>query len=223
MAVNKAQVNIYRNYSNQRFLDNEINIDLSEKKTYLIIKRFFDIILSLIGLILAMPIILITAIAIKLESEGPVFFLQERTGLNGKTFKIIKLRSMRVDAEKNGPQWAQKNDSRVTKVGKFIRKTRIDELPQLINVLKGDMSILGPRPERPVFVKQFSKEIPGFEKRLLVKPGLTGWAQVNGGYDITPEEKLKYDLHYINNMSLLLDLKIILKTIKVVLTGEGAR
>jgi exopolysaccharide biosynthesis polyprenyl glycosylphosphotransferase len=223
MAVNKAQVNIYRNYSNQRFIDNEINIDLSEKKTYLIIKRFFDIILSLIGLILAMPIILITAIAIKLESEGPVFFLQERTGLNGKTFKIIKLRSMRVDAEKNGPQWAQKNDSRVTKVGKFIRKTRIDELPQLINVLKGDMSILGPRPERPVFVKQFSKEIPGFEKRLLVKPGLTGWAQVNGGYDITPEEKLKYDLHYINNMSLLLDLKIILKTIKVVLTGEGAR
>lgn len=130
---------------------------------------------------------------------------------------------MGVNAEKNGAQWATKNDPRVTKVGAFIRKTRIDELPQLFNVLKGDMSLIGPRPERPMFTAQFNEEIPGFIDRLQVKPGITGWAQVNGGYDITPREKLELDRYYINNMSFWLDLKIILKTIKVCITGDGAR
>ena len=134
-----------------------------------------------------------------------------------------KLRSMRTDAEKFGAQWAEKNDPRITKVGKFIRKTRIDEIPQLFNILKGDMSIIGPRPERPEFTQEFNEEIPGFINRLAVKPGLTGWAQINGGYDITPQEKLVEDIYYIENRSILLDFKIILKTVKVVLTGHGAR
>lgn len=172
---------------------------------------------------MTLPLIVIFGILIKLESEGPIFFRQERVGQHGKYFYVIKLRSMKDDAEKNGAQWAERDDPRVTKVGKFIRKTRIDELPQLWNVLKGDMSLIGPRPERPMFTAQFNNQIPVFVERLIVKPGLTGWAQVNGGYDITPREKLKYDLYYINNMNLLLDLKIILLTIKVVFTGNGAR
>lgn len=172
---------------------------------------------------MTLPLIVILGILIKLESEGPIFFRQERVGQHGKYFYVIKLRSMKDDAEKNGAQWAERDDPKVTKVGKFIRKTRIDELPQLWNVLKGDMSLIGPRPERPMFTAQFNNQIPVFVERLIVKPGLTGWAQVNGGYDITPREKLKYDLYYINNMNLLLDLKIILLTIKVVFTGNGAR
>lgn len=167
-------------------------------------------------------------IAIKLETPGPAFFyLQERVGLNGKYFKVIKLRSMLIDAEKKWcPMGYKKNDKRVTKkIGSFIRKkTRIDEIPQLINVLKGEMSLVGPRPERPVFTAQFNEEIPGFINRLLVKPGLTGWAQVNGGYEITPKEKkLELDLYYIRELSVWLDLKIIMKTVNVVLTGDGAR
>lgn len=192
-------------------------------KLYRYIKRFFDVFLSLLALPIAIPIMLIFASIIKLETPGPAFFLQERVGLNGKYFKVIKLRSMGVNAEKNGAQWAKKNDPRVTKVGAFIRKTRIDELPQLFNVLKGDMSLIGPRPERPVFTAQFNEEIPGFIDRLQVRPGITGWAQVNGGYDITPRKKLELDRYYINNMSFFLDLKIILKTIKVCITGDGAR
>lgn len=192
-------------------------------KIYPYFKRFFDIVFSIIGLILATPLIIIFGIMIKLESQGPIFYRQERVGLNGKYFYITKLRSMKIDAEKNGAQWAEKNDPRVTKVGKFIRKTRIDELPQLWNVLKGDMSLIGPRPERPMFTAQFNMEIPGFVNRLKVKPGLTGWAQVNGGYEISPKEKLKYDLFYIENMNFMLDVKIILLTVKVVLTGNGAR
>jgi exopolysaccharide biosynthesis polyprenyl glycosylphosphotransferase len=195
----------------------------TDVKLYPYVKRFFDVFLSLIALPIAIPIILIFAVIIKLETPGPAFFMQERVGLHGKYFKVIKLRSMGVNAEKNGAQWATKNDSRVTKVGAFIRKTRIDELPQLFNVLKGEMSLIGPRPERPIFTAQFNEEIPGFIDRLQVKPGITGWAQVNGGYDITPREKLELDLYYINNMSFLLDLKIILKTIKVCITGDGAR
>ncbi|WPZ20157.1 sugar transferase [Geobacillus subterraneus] len=168
-------------------------------KYYPYVKRFLDILLSLLALPIAIPIILIFAVIIKLETPGPAFFLQERVGLHGKYFKVIKLRSMGVNAEKNGAQWATKNDPRVTKVGAFIRKTRIDELPQLFNVLKGDMSLIGPRPERPMFTAQFNEEIPGFIDRLQVKPGITGWAQVNGGYDITPREKLELDCYYINN------------------------
>ncbi|MBZ9536592.1 sugar transferase, partial [Cytobacillus oceanisediminis] len=163
------------------------------------------------------------AVLIRIDSPGSPFYVQSRVGKNGKCFNLIKLRSMRMDAEKDGEKWAEVNDPRITKIGAFIRKTRIDELPQLFSVLKGDMSIIGPRPERPSFTAQFSKEIKGFSNRLLVKPGLTGLAQVNGGYDITPKEKLKYDLQYINNVTFFLEMKILLKTIKVVLTGEGAR
>jgi exopolysaccharide biosynthesis polyprenyl glycosylphosphotransferase len=224
-------VGVSSNKKNNFFQEYAIAIDTqyiirnqkANVKYYPYIKRFLDILLSLLALPIAIPIILIFAIIIKLETPGPAFFLQERVGLHGKYFKVIKLRSMGVNAEKNGAQWATKNDPRVTKVGAFIRKTRIDELPQLFNVLKGDMSLIGPRPERPMFTAQFNEEIPGFIDRLQVKPGITGWAQVNGGYDITPREKLELDRYYINNMSFWLDLKIILKTIKVCLTGDGAR
>lgn len=192
-------------------------------KVYFALKRVFDILFSVIALICSSPIILIIAIAIKLETPGPAFFIQERVGLNGKYFNVIKIRSMGVDAEKNGAQWAQKNDPRVTKLGSFIRKTRIDELPQFWNILKGEMSLVGPRPERPVFTAQFNNEIPGFVDRLQVKPGLTGWAQINGGYDITPSEKLDLDRYYIHNKSFKFDLKILLLTVKICITGNGAR
>lgn len=199
---------------------------LSQKpnhRFYFLIRNILDIILALMGLILTSPIIIIFIIAIKIETKGSAFFLQERVGLDGKLFNIYKLRSMEINAEQNGAQWATKNDPRVTKVGTLIRKTRIDELPQLINILKGDMSLIGPRPERLVFIEKFNNEIPDFKKRLAVKPGLTGWAQVNGGYDITPKEKLNLDLYYIKHLSIVLDFKIIFKTVKVVFTGDGAR
>jgi len=189
---------------------------------YEFIKRIIDVILAFIGLIVASPIMAIISIAIKLESRGPVFYCQERVGKNGRVYTMYKLRSMYENAEENGAQWAEEDDPRVTKVGKFIRRTRLDELPQLFNVLKGDMSLVGPRPERPIFTYQFNEQIPGFINRLQVKPGLTGWAQVNGGYELGPEEKLEYDLYYIENRSLWMDMKIILKTIKVVLSGKGA-
>lgn len=193
------------------------------KQIYPYVKRFLDIIIAIIGLIISSPIMFIIGILIKIESPGPVLYKQVRVGLHGNYFNVIKLRSMKVDAENNGAQWAEKDDPRVTKIGKFIRRTRIDELPQLWNVLVGDMSLIGPRPERPMFTAQFNEEIPGFVKRLKVRPGITGWAQVNGGYDITPKEKFVLDCYYIDNLSFLLDLKIFLKTIKVVLTGDGAR
>lgn len=198
-------------------------VQRNENRLYAYMKRFIDIIGAFIGLILSFPIILLSIIAIKIEDNGPGFYKQERLGLEGKTFYIIKLRSMYIDAEKNGAQWATKNDPRVTKVGGIIRKTRIDELPQLINILMGEMSFIGPRPERPVFTEEFSQQIPGFKKRLQVKPGLTGWAQVNGGYDITPKEKLQLDLYYIKKRNLKMELIIFFKTIKVVFTGDGAR
>lgn len=152
-----------------------------------------------------------------------MFYMQERVGKDGRLFRVVKLRSMVNDAEKNGAQWAEKDDPRVTRVGRFIRKTRIDELPQLINVLLGDMSIIGPRPERPKFVMEFNEQIPGFIERLCVKPGLTGWAQVNGGYDVKPAEKLALDLYYIENRSVKLDILIMIKTICVMFSGSGAR
>ena len=186
-------------------------------------QRILDIVLSVVGLIIGIPLMIIFGAFVKIEDWGPATYKQERVGKNGKIFYIYKLRSMRTDAEKFGAQWAQKDDPRITKVGKFIRKTRIDEIPQLFNILKGDMSIIGPRPERPSFTIQFEKEIPGFINRLGVKPGLTGWAQVNGGYDITPSEKLVEDIYYIKNRSVVLDFKIIFRTIKVILTGDGAR
>lgn len=186
-------------------------------------RRILEIIVSSILLILSLPILLLFIVLIKIESSGPVFYRQVRVGLNGRTFNIAKLRSMRVDAEVNGPQFASKNDPRITRVGSFIRKTRIDEVPQLLNVLRGDMSLVGPRPERPIFTEQLAGQIKGFKDRLKVKPGLTGWAQVNGGYDISHAEKYSLDMYYIGNRSLLLDCKIILATIWVVLSGSGAR
>lgn len=190
---------------------------------YSVVKRTFELFFSIALLLFTLPVLVLTAIAIKLESKGPIFYTQERVGLNGCRIFIIKLRSMHIDAEKNGPQWAAKNDPRVTRVGRFIRKTRIDEVPQLINVIKGDMSLIGPRPERDVFTEKFAKEIPGFKKRLSVKPGLTGWAQVNGGYDSTPAEKFDLDMYYIQRQSLALDLRILYRTVWVVLSGSGAR
>lgn len=186
-------------------------------------QRIMDIVLSLIGLVIGIPIILIFGLLIKIEDNGPITYKQERLGKNGREFYVYKLRSMRTDAEKFGAQWAEKDDPRITKIGKFIRSTRIDEIPQLFNILKGDMGIIGPRPERSIFVKEFEEKYEGFVNRLAVRPGLTGWAQVNGGYEIQPDEKLKLDLYYIKNRSFLIDMKIIFLTVKVVLTGEGAR
>ena len=156
-------------------------------KFYNNIKSFIEFILSFLLLILVIPIIMLACIAIVMEIRANPFYTQERVGLNGRIFKIYKLRSMYIDAEKDGHKWASENDDRITKVGGIIRNTRIDELPQLINILKRDMSFIGPRPERPEFVKEFLKDIPDFNDRLVVKPGITGWAQVNGGYSLTPK------------------------------------
>jgi exopolysaccharide biosynthesis polyprenyl glycosylphosphotransferase len=196
---------------------------LSSKFMYKVIKKTADVLLALIGLVVSIPIIVIAAALVKLESEGSIWYTQQRVGKGGNLFTIYKLRTMYFDAEKDGMQWAQKNDPRVTKVGRFLRKTRIDELPQLINILKGDMSIVGPRPERPYFTELFSREIPEFNKRLAVRPGLTGWSQINGGYELSPIEKLENDLFYIENQSVWLDMIIILKTILIVINFEGAR
>lgn len=191
------------------------------------VKRSFDLLFSLAILVLTAPIMLITAVAVALESRGPVFYRQERVGLNGRVFKVIKFRSMRTDAEKDGkPRWASVNDDRVTRVGRFIRRVRIDELPQLFNVLRGDMSLVGPRPERPFFVESLIAQVPYYAVRHSVKPGVTGWAQVRYEYGSTIEdsvEKLQYDLYYVKNHTLFLDLLILLETVAVVLTGKGAR
>ena len=192
-------------------------------KYYETIKSSTEFIFCLLLLILAVPICILTCIAIYLELHVNPIYTQNRVGLNGRIFKIYKLRSMYIDAEKDGAKWASENDERITKVGRIIRKTRIDELPQLFNILKRDMSIIGPRPERPELIKDFIKYIPDFNDRLLVKPGITGWAQVNGGYSLTPKEKLEFDKYYIRNRGFKLDLLIIVKTIIVIFTRNGAR
>lgn len=188
-------------------------------------KRIIDIVVSFLMLIASTPITIATAIAIKMESNGPVIYKQERSGLNGKVFKVYKFRSMYQDAEKRtGPVWSQKDDPRITRVGRFIRRVRIDELPQIWNVFKGEMSLVGPRPERPFFVEQLAKEIPYYKRRLRVRPGITGWAQVKHKYDESVEDvktKLQFDLFYIENMSLKTDIKILFRTVFVVLFGKG--
>ena len=196
---------------------------LEQKKLYLITKRAFDIVCSSLGLlILAIPMLII-ALLITLDSPGSPIFKQERLGLHGKPFMIYKFRSMRLDAEENGPQWADKDDPRCTHLGRVLRKSRLDELPQLWNILKGDMNFVGPRPERKCFYDEFETYIHGFHNRLIVKPGLTGWAQVNGGYDLKPEEKIVLDMEYIQKRSLGLDLKCIFQTVHLIFTHEGAR
>ena len=192
-------------------------------KYYDILKNCFEFILSIVLLIITLPICLMVCFAIYFELRVNPIYTQKRVGLNGHVFKIYKLRSMYIDAEKDGPKWASENDKRITKVGRIIRKLRIDELPQLVNIIKGDMSIIGPRPERPEFIKEFIKYIPDFNDRLLVKPGITGWAQVNGGYSLTPKEKLEFDKYYIQNRGFKLDLLILIKTIIVIFTSNGAR
>jgi exopolysaccharide biosynthesis polyprenyl glycosylphosphotransferase len=191
---------------------------------YVYAKRAFDFGVAATGLLLALPICLATAAAIKITSPGPIFYTQERMGLNGRRFPIYKFRSMRTDAEsQSGPQWATKNDSRVTPIGLFIRKHRIDEIPQLINVLKGDMSMIGPRPERPHFHAEFCEKWPLFDRRLAVRPGVTSLSHVLGSYDSEPEDRLRYDLMYISSLSLVLDLKILFATVRVVLGAKGAQ
>lgn len=196
---------------------------LCNKRTQFV-KRVIDVVFSLLILGLTLPISLVTAILIKLESKGPVLFRQTRTGQYNVEFNVLKFRSMCNDAEKDGAKWASKNDTRVTKVGNFIRKTRIDEIPQLINVIKGEMSIVGPRPEREIFITGLEKEIPYYRFRHAVKPGVTGLAQVSYPYGASIDDavwKHKYDIHYIKHHSTLADLKILLKTVKVVLFGMG--
>jgi len=190
------------------------------------VKRAFDIVVASLVLILTLPITVPAALLIVLESRGPLFYRQERVGLHGKTFMVLKFRSMCTDAEKDGPQWAAKNDARVTKVGAFIRKVRIDEIPQVINVLKGEMSFVGPRPERPVFVKMLAEKIPYYNERHITKPGITGWAQVNYPYGATEHDakmKLSYDLYSIKNGGLFLDIITMMQTVKAVIWHEGAR
>lgn len=198
----------------------------SKSKTLIFSKRLFDMVFSVLGIAISLPIAFVIALLIKLDSKGPIFFKQERVGQYGRIFNIIKFRSMYVDAEKNGPVWAQDNDTRVTRVGRYLRLVRLDEIPQFVNVLRGDMSFVGPRPERPYFVDQLSQLIPYFSQRHTVKPGITGWAQIKHHYTSTTEsaiEKLKYDLFYVKNMSISLDILILLLTVKVVLFGIGAK
>jgi len=189
-------------------------------------KRLFDVTASAVLLLLTIPLIVIFAILVKLDSKGPAFFRQKRVGLYGECFDVIKLRSMRTDAEAGGAQWASKNDPRVTRIGNFIRKARIDELPQAWSVLKGEMSFVGPRPERPEFVAGLEEQLPYYAERHMVKPGITGWAQVNYPYGASIEDsrhKLEYDLYYAKNYTPFLDFLIILQTLRVVLWHEGAR
>jgi sugar transferase (PEP-CTERM system associated) len=191
------------------------------------LKRTIDLVCSLLGLVLSAPLMLLVAVVIRLDSKGPVIYRQARVGLRGRVFHVLKFRSMRIDAEaQNGAQWASTHDPRVTRIGRFLRTYRLDELPQFVNVIRGEMSFVGPRPERPVFVEQLRKEISYYDERHTVRPGLTGWAQVQYQYGASVEDaarKLEYDLFYLKNMSVLFDCAIIFKTVGIVLTGHGGR
>ncbi len=188
-------------------------------------KRVLDVVVSGAAVVVLSPVLLLAALAIRLDSPGGVFYRQTRVGLNGAPYEIVKFRSMRSDAEVAGkPQWAQENDSRVTRVGRFLRQTRIDELPQILNILKGEMSLVGPRPERPFFVEKLEEAMPFYAERHRVKPGLTGWAQIKYRYGATEEdarEKLRYDLYYVKNFNVLLDIFILMRTVRVVLWPDG--
>ena len=198
--------------------------EIDPKPVYSFFKRLLDVVFSALLLILLSVPMLIMGLAVWTTSKGKALYRQDRLGLNGKPFKIIKFRSMVEDAEKDGAQWAQGDgDSRITRVGLFLRKTRFDELPQLWCIFKGTMSFVGPRPEREVFYEEFEKYIHGFSQRLKVKPGLTGLAQINGGYDLRPEEKILYDVEYIKTRNLWLDIKLMFQTVAVVFNHEGAR
>lgn len=198
-------------------------VTINPKPGYFFWKRTADIVVSFLVAILGILPMAIIALCIKIDSRGPVIFKQERLGKDGKSFTMFKFRSMRMDAEVDGPKWAEKEDDRCTKVGAFLRKTRLDELPQFWNILKGEMSLVGPRPERPFFYDEFETYIHGFRNRLAVRPGLTGWAQVSGGYDLRPEEKIVYDMEYIANMSVRMDLRCVIRTVRLIFTHEGAR
>ena len=190
-------------------------------------KRAVDLVIACALVMLTLPLLIIVALAIKWDSAGPALYRQNRVGLGGRIFELLKFRSMEQDAERDGqPVWAADRDPRITRVGRLIRKVRIDELPQLINVLRGEMSIVGPRPERPYFVDQLSQVIPHFEERHTVKPGITGWAQINYPYGASVEDarnKLTYDLYYAKNQSLLMDMRILVSTVRVVMFAKGAR
>lgn len=197
---------------------------LRPKKTvFRIVKRLCDILVSLSALIVLCIPMGIIAIAVRLDSRGPAIYRQSRVGAGGKEFMLYKFRSMRTDAEKNGAVWAKENDDRITRVGRFIRLTRLDEIPQFWNILVGQMSLVGPRPERKFFYDVFETYVHGFSQRLLVPPGLTGLAQVNGGYDLLPEEKIVYDAEYIKHFSFSMDIKCIFKTFSVIFGKKGAR
>ena len=209
--------------SSKWFLENS-GFEIYYNNFNLRVKRLLDLIFAIIIGICTLPLMIMAAIIVKLESKGPIFFVQERIGEGNKKFNIIKFRSMTTDAEKNGPQWASKNDNRVTRWGKIMRATRIDELPQLWNVLRGEMSFVGPRPEREYFIQQLEKEIPYYNLRHTVKPGLTGWAQVMYPYGASVEDayrKLQYDLYYIKHHDIIFDIKVLLKTITIVIFGKG--
>ncbi len=197
------------------------------RRAYNFSKRVMDIVMAIIAIMMLSPLCLLVAVLIKLTSKGPIFYSQTRCGRDGQPFEIYKFRTMKIDAEKaSGPVWAQAHDDRITPIGRILRKSRIDEIPQFINVLKGDMSVIGPRPERPVFIKQLEGQITDYTKRLAVKPGITGLAQVYNRYDETITDvrrKVKYDILYIKNMCFATDLRIILLTFGVILTGFGAR
>ncbi|MHB1286451.1 MAG: TIGR03013 family XrtA/PEP-CTERM system glycosyltransferase [Leptospirales bacterium] len=198
-----------------------------KNRVTVVIKGVMDRVLAFVGLLLFLPFGLLISLLIRIESKGSVFYSQERVGLNGRPFRILKFRSMVADAEKGlSPQWASQNDPRVTRIGAFLRKTRLDEVPQLINILKGEMSFVGPRPERPFFVEELEKVIPFYSLRHVTKPGLSGWAQIRYRYGATVEDavkKLEYDLYYIKNLSIFLDLMIFMETIQVILFGKGSR
>ena len=213
--VQSTEVKLPYENTNEYYVELE---EIEEKTAYNIVKRAFDFFVSLVAMLVLLVPMCIVAIIIRCTSQGPVLYIQDRLGINGKQFKVIKFRTMYIDAEENGAQWCEEDDPRVTKIGKFLRRYHIDELPQLWNILVGDMSFIGPRPERKCFYDAFETYIHGFSVRLKVKPGLTGLAQITGGSLMPPEEKIRYDVDYIKRRSFSLDIKIIFKTIETVIT-----